>query len=110
MTSAITLTDAAIKHIQQRLENRGKGVGIRIKIKTTGCSGLSYVLEYVDQAEQDDDVISFTDELAVYIDPKSLVYIQGTQIDYQKQGVNEGLVFVNPNEKSKCGCGESFNI
>ena len=105
----LTLTDAAVRKIQQTLKRRGSGVGIRVGVKTTGCSGLAYVLEYVDQPQQDDQCINCADCL-VYVDPKSCPYLQGTVIDYVRQGLNEGFEFRNPNERDRCGCGESFRV
>ncbi|MBC6413550.1 MAG: iron-sulfur cluster assembly protein IscA [Chromatiales bacterium] len=105
----ITLTTAAGNHIERFLQKRGKGLGIRLAVKTTGCSGLSYVIEYADEASIDDTV--FEDKgIKVIIDAKSLVYLDGTQLDFVKEGLNEGFKFTNPNEKSRCGCGESFSI
>lgn len=105
----ITMTEAAAKHVQNHLANRGKGVGIRLGVKTTGCSGLAYVLEFVDQLEDDDQV--FEDHgVKVVVDPKSLVYLDGTELDYVKQGLNEGFEFKNPNVAGECGCGESFTV
>lgn len=106
---AITMTEAAQEHLQRQLANRGKGVGVRIGVKTAGCSGLSYVLEFVDQIEPE-DVVFDHGEVKVVIDPKSLVYIDGTELDFVKEGLNEGFVFTNPNVKNECGCGESFHV
>jgi len=105
----LTLTDSAVRKIQQTLKRRGSGVGVRVGVKTTGCSGLAYVLEYVDQPREDDQCISCADCL-VYVDPKSCPYLQGTVIDYVRQGLNEGFEFRNPNERDRCGCGESFTV
>lgn len=91
------------------LEKRGKGLGIRIGVKTTGCSGLAYVLEYVDVLH-DNDMIYETDGVFIYIDLKSQPYLNGLEMDFVKKGLNEGFEFINPMEKSRCGCGESFNI
>jgi iron-sulfur cluster assembly protein len=104
------LTDAAITHIKNAIKKRGKGIGIRIGIKTTGCSGKAYTLEYVDVAEATDEVFNFAEGMAVYIDPKSFEYLKNTTLDYVKRGLNEGFEFLNPNEKGRCGCGESFNV
>ena len=104
----ITLTDAAVAHVEQKLAERGKGVGVRIATKRTGCSGLQYVLEYVDKAQTGDEKFPVNEALAVYVDPKSFQYLKGSQLDYVKHGLNEGFEFVNPNEKGRCGCGESF--
>ena len=105
----ISLTDTAAIHIQDYLTDRGRGVGIRLAVKTTGCSGLMYVIEPVDQPESQD--VSFeTKGVNVYIDPKSLVYVDGTEMDYVKKGLNEGFEFKNPNVVGECGCGESFTV
>jgi iron-sulfur cluster assembly protein len=105
----ITITEQAATKVQQNLARRGKGLGIRLGVKTTGCSGLAYVLEYVDQLTIDD--MSFIDKsVHVFVDPKSLAYIEGVQIDYVRKGLNEGFEFTNPQEKDRCGCGESFRV
>ena len=106
---AITLTDAAASRVQAFLQNRGNGLGVRLGVKTSGCSGLAYVLEFVDELEDEDEV--FEDRgVKVIIDKKSLVYLDGTELDYGKEGLNEGFKFNNPNVKDECGCGESFKI
>ncbi len=106
---AITLTEAAASRVQSFLHNRGKGFGVRLGVKTSGCSGLAYVLEFVDDPEEDDEV--FEDRgVKVVIDKKSLVYLDGTELDYGKEGLNEGFKFNNPNVKDQCGCGESFKV
>lgn len=105
----IQATDLAISKIRQQLNKRGKGLGIRVGVKTTGCSGLAYVLEFVD-TETDVDMKIECDGCNIYIDPKSCPYLQGLTIDYQKHGLNEGFEFLNPNEKDRCGCGESFRV
>ena len=106
---AITLTEAAASHVRKFLANRGKGEGLRIGVKTSGCSGMAYVLEFVDQVQPEDQV--FEDHgVKLIVDPKSLIYIDGTQLDYTREGLNEGFKFNNPNVKSSCGCGESFNV
>jgi iron-sulfur cluster assembly protein len=106
---AVTLTEAAANHVSRFLEKRGKGVGLRLGVKTTGCSGLAYKLEYVDElAAEDQPFESFGVKLL--IDPKSLAYIDGTELDFVKEGLNEGFKFNNPNVKSECGCGESFKV
>jgi len=105
----VSLTESAAKHVNNYLESRGSGVGIRLAIKTTGCSGLMYVLEPVDEPQAED--IKFTSlGVDVYVDPKSMVYIDGTEMDYVKQGLNEGFEFKNPNVQGECGCGESFTV
>lgn len=105
----ISITETAARHVAEQLASRGKGLGIRVGIKTTGCSGMAYVLEFVDQLEVGDQV--FEDQgVKIIVDPKSLVYIDGTEMDFVKQGVNEGFEFTNPNAKGECGCGESFSV
>jgi iron-sulfur cluster assembly protein len=95
--------------VARQLEDRGRGVGIRVGVTTTGCSGMAYVLEFVDQPEDSDSV--FEDHgIKIVVDPKSLVYIDGTEMDFVKTGVNEGFQFHNPNVKGECGCGESFSV
>ncbi|WP_296000552.1 iron-sulfur cluster assembly protein IscA [Rugamonas sp.] len=106
---AITLTEKAAKHINRYIERRGKGVGLRFGVRTTGCSGLAYKLEYVDEAESEDSVFE-SHGVKVFVDPKSLPYIDGTELDFAREGLNEGFKFHNPNEKDACGCGESFRI
>lgn len=91
------------------LDQRGKGVGVRIKVKTTGCSGLAYVLEYADRLDEEDRIFEF-DGVKVIIDPKSIVYLKGMQVDYVRKGINSSFEFQNPNEKDRCGCGESFRV
>jgi iron-sulfur cluster assembly protein len=105
----ITLTERAASKVTAYLTNRGKGVGIRIGVKTSGCTGFAYVLEFVDQTD-DHDLVFESNGAKVVVDPKSLVYIDGTEIDYAKKGLNEGFEFLNPNVKDNCGCGESFNV
>ena len=107
----ITVTDKASKKIKQNLEKRGKGVGIRIGVKTTGCSGLAYVLEYVDKYEAEVGVTNYAQsDFVVLVDAKSLVYLNGLTMDWVRNGLNEGFEFANPNSKGECGCGESFRI
>jgi iron-sulfur cluster assembly protein len=106
----ITLTDVAIKKIKQLLSKRG-GVGIKIGVKTTGCSGLAYVLEYVDKYTGDNTVINYAyNDFSVLVDKKHDVYLNNMTVDYVRQGLNEGFEFSNPNERDRCGCGESFRI
>uniref|UniRef100_Q0I1L0 Iron-binding protein IscA n=1 Tax=Histophilus somni (strain 129Pt) TaxID=205914 RepID=Q0I1L0_HISS1 len=106
---SITLTQAAANRVRTFLEKRGKGIGLRLGIKTSGCSGLAYVLEFVDILNEDDEVFE-QDGVKVIVDRKSLVYLDGTQLDFVKEGLNEGFKFSNPNVKDECGCGESFNV
>ena len=105
----IHLTENAATHISNYLENRGKGEGIRVGVKTSGCSGLAYVLEFADELEPEDQVFESLG-VKVIVDPKSLLYLDGTELDYTREGLNEGFKFNNPNVKDACGCGESFNI
>lgn len=105
----IKLTDEAVKHAKKYLENRGSGVGIRLGVTTTGCSGLAYNISFVDIVHNTDTVLE-QDGLKLVVDKKDLTYIDGAEVDYIKQGLNEGFEFSNPNESAKCGCGESFTI
>jgi len=106
---SISLTDSAATHVKNYLEKRGKGVGVRVGIKTTGCSGMAYTIEFADQVEDEDQV--FEDKgVKVIINPKSMVYLSGTELDFTREGLNEGFKFINPNEKDRCGCGESFSV
>ncbi len=105
----ITVTQAAADRINDFLANRGKGVGLRLGVKTTGCSGMAYVIEFVDELNPEDEV--FEDHgVKVVVDRKSLVYIDGTELDFAREGLNEGFQFNNPNEQAQCGCGESFTV
>ncbi|MGB5425632.1 MAG: iron-sulfur cluster assembly protein IscA [Gammaproteobacteria bacterium] len=106
---AITLTSAAAERVRAFIDKRGNGVGLRLAVKTTGCSGMAYVMEFADQVE-DDDVVFEDQGIKLLINPKSLVYLDGTELDYAKEGLNEGFKFNNPNVKDMCGCGESFNV
>ena len=106
---ASTRTEAAARHVNRSLSKRGKGLGVRLGVKTTGCSGLAYKLEYVDEAEPE-DVIFEQHGVKVLVDPKSLSYIDGTELDYVREGLNEGFKFLNPRERDRCGCGESFRV
>jgi iron-sulfur cluster assembly protein len=107
----ITLTKLAAEKVKQNLEKRGKGVGIRIGVKTTGCSGLAYVLEYVDYAPVTRDQFVYdSNGVKVWVDGKSAPYVNGLTMDWQKKGLNEGFEFINPNERDRCGCGESFRV
>lgn len=106
---SITLTEAAANRVKLFLEKRGKGIGLRLGVKTSGCSGLGYVLEFVDELNEEDQVFEQYG-VKVIIDPKSLMYLQGTELDYVKEGLNEGFKYTNPNVKDECGCGESFYV
>ncbi|WP_019615961.1 iron-sulfur cluster assembly protein IscA [Psychromonas ossibalaenae] len=106
---AITMTEPAAKHVAAFLANRGKGIGLRLGVKTSGCSGMAYVLEFVDVLNDDDQV--FSDKgVKIIVDEKSLVYLDGTELDFVKEGLNEGFEFNNPNTDGECGCGESFSV
>lgn len=106
---AVTMTPSAAERVRTFLANRGKGLGLRLGIKTTGCSGLAYVLEFVDDVNPDDELFEL-EGVNIIIDQKSLVYLAGTELDFVKEGLNEGFKFTNPNAKGECGCGESFNV
>ncbi len=106
---SITLTDKAADRVRNFLTNRGKGEGLRLGVKTTGCSGMAYVLEFVDEVA-DEDTVFESNGVKIIIDPKSLLYLDGTELDYTKEGLNEGFKFNNPNVKDTCGCGESFTV
>jgi iron-sulfur cluster assembly protein len=106
---AITLSEAAAERVQTFLDNRGSGVGLRLGIKTSGCSGMAYVIEFADQVEAEDEVFE-SNGVKVIIDPKSLVHLDGTEVDFAREGLNEGFKFNNPNAKDACGCGESFTV
>ena len=106
---SITLTAAAADRVRQFLDNRGSGIGLRLGVKTTGCSGMAYVMEYADMVE-DDDIVFEEHGVKLIVSPKSLVYLDGTELDYTREGLNEGFKFNNPNVKDTCGCGESFNV
>ena len=106
---AVTLTDAAARHVTRYMAKRGKGVGVRLGVKTTGCSGLAYKLEYADEIAPEDVV--FEDQgIKVLVDPKSMAYIDGTHLDFVREGLNEGFKFLKPNERDRCGWGESFRV
>ncbi|MFN3594589.1 MAG: iron-sulfur cluster assembly protein IscA [Thiobacillaceae bacterium] len=105
----ITLSERAASHVKNFLAKRGKGLGIKLGVRTSGCSGLAYKLEFAD-VEDPHDVKFVCHGVNVYVDPKSLAYLNGTELDYVREGLNEGFKFNNPNVKSQCGCGESFNV
>lgn len=105
----VTLTEAAARHVQNFIAKRGRGVGLRIGVRTSGCSGMAYKLEFADAVESDD--LSFDSYgVTLLVDPKSLPYIDGMELDYTREGLNEGFKFNNPNVKNACGCGESFQV
>ena len=106
---AITMTEAAARHVQKSITKRGKGVGLRLAVKTSGCSGLSYAIEFADETTAED--IAFESHgLQLLVDQKSLPFLDGTQLDFVREGLNEGFKFRNPREKDRCGCGESFRV
>jgi iron-sulfur cluster assembly protein len=105
----ITATPAAKQRINEQIKARGKGLGIHVGVRTTGCSGLAYVIEFVDAPDKF-EYIQECGIYSIYVDAKSLPYLEGMTIDYVRKGLNEGFEFINPNEKDKCGCGESFNV
>ncbi|HEX5394381.1 MAG TPA: iron-sulfur cluster assembly protein IscA [Rhodocyclaceae bacterium] len=105
----ISMSESAAKHVSNFLSKRGKGIGVRLGVKTSGCSGMAYKLEFADAAEAD-DIVFESHGLKVLVDPKSLPYLDGTELDYTKEGLNEGFKFNNPNVKDQCGCGESFQV
>ena len=106
---AISLSESAARHVSNFIAKRGKGFGIRLGVKTSGCSGMAYKLEFVDNTE-DEDLVFGSHGVNVVIAPKSLAYLDGTELDFVKEGLNEGFKFNNPNVKDQCGCGESFNV
>ena len=106
---SITLTESAARHVSKYLTQRGKGVGVRLGVKTTGCSGLAYKLEYADAVEPEDQVFESHD-VKVLVDPQSLSYLDGTELDFVREGLQQGFKFSNPNERDRCGCVESFRV
>jgi len=106
---AVTLSARAAKHVSDFMAKRGKGLGIRLGVKTSGCSGMAYRLEFVDEKDADDLVFE-SNGVKVVVDPKSLAYLDGTELDFVREGLNEGFKFNNPNVKDACGCGESFTV
>lgn len=105
----ITLSENAAKHVQNFLAKRGKGVGLRIGVRTSGCSGMAYKLEFADAAAEEDNQF-VSNGVTVLVDPQSLPYVDGMELDYTREGLNEGFKFNNPNVKDTCGCGESFKV
>lgn len=106
---SISLTEKAATHVKNFMQKRGKGVGLKLGVRTSGCSGLAYVLEFVDSTNPEDQEFE-SHGVKVFVDAKSLVYLDGTELDYVREGLNEGFKFNNPNVKDACGCGESFNV
>jgi len=107
----IELTDLAARKVKAHLDKRGRGLGITIGVRTTGCSGLAYKLEYVDSMPDAGDYMSFNSEgVMIFVSQKDLPYVDGLVMDFKRQGLNEGFEFINPNERDRCGCGESFRV
>ena len=106
---AVTMTERAAQHVTNYLARRGKGLGLRLGVKTTGCSGMAYKLEYADSANPEDQSFE-CHGVKIFVDPKSLAYIDGTELDFVREGLNEGFKFNNPRERDRCGCGESFRV
>lgn len=106
---AVILTENAARHIERSLSKRGKGVGLRLAVKTSGCSGLAYAIEFADEALPDDQVFD-SHGLKLLVDARSLPFLDGTELDFVREGLNEGFKFHNPNAKANCGCGESFAV
>jgi len=106
---AVTMTERAAQYVASFLQKRGKGVGLRLGVRTTGCSSMAYKLEYADAAQPEDQRFE-SHGVTILIDPRSLSYLDGTELDFVREGLNEGFKFNNPKEKNRCGCGESFNV
>ena len=106
----ITLTERAAEKVRQNLAKRGHGLGIRLGVKTTGCSGLAYVLEYVDRPSALRPMTFDSNGVTIYVDTKDIVYLDGMTLDWKREGLQEGFDFINPNESARCGCGESSKI
>ena len=106
---AVTMTERAAKHVAGFIAKRGKGVGLRLGVRTTGCSGMAYKLEYADAPQAEDQQFE-SHGVRIFVDPKSMAYLDGTELDFVREGLNEGFKFNNPQEKNRCGCGESFNV
>lgn len=106
---AVSATENAAARVKAFLTKRGKGIGLRLGVKTTGCSGLAYKLEFVDSVNEEDKLFE-SNGINIYVDGKSLQYLDGTVLDYTKEGLQEGFKFTNPNVKDECGCGESFTV
>jgi iron-sulfur cluster assembly protein len=106
---AVILTERAARHVANHLQKRGKGLGLRLGVRTSGCSGMAYRLEFVDEASDDDEIFE-SHGVRVFVDAKSLPYLDGAELDYTREGLNEGFRFNNPNARNQCGCGESFSV
>ena len=107
---SMSLSEVAANRVRTYLEKRGKGLGVRLGVRTSGCSGMAYVIEFVDSINEGEDEVFDSHGVTLIVDKKSLVYLEGTEIDYTKEGLNEGFKFTNPNEADRCGCGESFTV
>jgi iron-sulfur cluster assembly protein len=107
---SLTLSEVAAERVKSFLSKRGKGVGVRLGVRTSGCSGMAYVIEFVDSINEGEDEVFNSHGVSIVVDKKSLVYLEGTEIDYTREGLNEGFKFTNPNESDRCGCGESFTV
>ena len=107
---SMSLSEVAANRVRTYLEKRGKGLGVRLGVRTSGCSGMAYVIEFVDSINEGEDEVFDSHGVTIIVDKKSLVYLEGTEIDYTKEGLNEGFKFTNPNEADRCGCGESFTV
>ena len=108
----ISVTELAASKIRTQIERRGRGLGIKVGVRTTGCSGLAYTLEFVDQEQGIQHCVEHHDVggVRIYLNPEHRIYLDGMIIDYQRKGLNEGFEFINPNERDRCGCGESFRV
>lgn len=106
---AVTMTESAARHVAANLQKRGKGIGLRLGVRTSGCSGLAYKIEYADDVHPEDAQFE-SHGVRIVVDPKSLPYLEGTELDFAREGLNEGFKFNNPNVRDACGCGESFNV
>ena len=108
--NSFDLSSSAIKHFKQNLSNKNSSIGIRFSVsESSGCSGYTYSLDYVKSKNSDDLSFEFND-VSVFIDSESFLYLKGTKVDFEQDGVNEGIKFYNPNVKAVCGCGESFEV
>jgi len=105
----LSLTPAAARHVEKSLQKRGSGIGLRVAVKTSGCSGFAYALEFVDTPNAEDQCYE-THGVTIVVDPRSLPMLDGTELDFVREGLNEGFKFHNPNAKASCGCGESFAV
>ena len=106
---SVSLTPSAVRHVKKSLSKRGSGIGLRLAVKTSGCNGFAYALEFVDAANAEDECFE-TLGVMVVVDPRSLGMLAGTELDFVREGLNEGFKFNNPRERDRCGCGESFRV